>query len=145
MINKMHLCWGYALFWSWFLFAFFCIIFRGEPSQPSTIWGMQPPSVGDGWGISRGGEAASPLHSVLRTSPPLQALAPHVRPSLPLSVCVCTHMNGPYTWNILFQNKSHPVFQQLTALKCWVNISSNLIQLSYSCRRVNSKQWGWYQ
>lgn len=55
--------------------------FRGEPPQPSSVWGAQPSSVGDGWRIPGGGQKASPLFSFLRTSPPVQALAPHVRVS----------------------------------------------------------------
>ncbi len=43
----------------------------------------------------------------------------------------------------LLHNKSH--LWLLHRRKCWVSISSNLIQLWYGCRRVNSKQWGWYQ
>ena len=54
------------------------ILFRGEPPQPGAVWGPQPPGVGDSGWVSGAGEAAPPQHSVLRTSPPLQALAPHV-------------------------------------------------------------------
>lgn len=103
-------------------FCIWLLRFRGQPPQPSTVWGPQPPSVGDGWRIPGGGQKVSPLLPFLCTSPPIQALAPHVR---------AFHWVIADIFLVNFSlKKSHQMFQQVMnikissegVLKCVLNV-----------------------